>query len=55
MAARLGRVGNAPVVGPGSQLSRDLDGMGLWEAWYLVMDRDKWREFATSLCCSGVR
>ena len=37
------------------QLSRDLDGMGLWEAWYLAMDREKWREFATSLCCSGVR
>ena len=35
------------------QLGRDLDGMGLWEAWYL--DREKWREFATSLCCSGVR
>ena len=35
------------------QLSRDLDGMGLWEAWYLAMDRDGWREFATSLCCSG--
>ena len=37
------------------QLSRDLDGMGLWEAWYLAMDWEKWREFATSLCCSGVR
>ena len=37
------------------QLSRDLDGMGLWEAWYLAVDREKWREFATSLCCSGVR
>ena len=37
------------------QLSRDLDGMGLWEAWYLAMDRQKWREFATSLCCSDVR
>ena len=60
------RCGNAP--GPGwkrprgrprttwaEQLSRDLDGMGLWEAWYLAMDREKWREFATSLCCSGVR
>ena len=60
------RCGSAP--GPGwkrprgrprttwaEQLSRDLDGMGLWEAWYLAMDREKWREFATSLCCSGVR
>ena len=37
------------------QLSRDLDGIGLWEAWYMAMDREKWREFATSLCCSGVR
>ena len=37
------------------QLSRDLDGMGLWEAWYLAMDREKWREFATSLCCSRAR
>ena len=37
------------------QLSRDLDGMDLWEAWYLAMDREKWREFATSLCCSVVR
>ena len=37
------------------QLSRDLDGLGLWEAWYLATDREKWREFATSLCCSGVR
>ena len=60
------RCGSAP--GPGwkrprgrprtiwaEQLSRDFDGMGLWEAWYLAMDREKWREFATSLCCSGVR
>ena len=31
------------------QLSRDLEGMGLWEVWYLAMDRKKWREFATSL------
>ena len=23
------------------QLRRDLDGMGLWEAWYLAMDRDE--------------
>ena len=37
------------------QLSKDLDGMGFWEAWYLAMDREKWREFTTSLCCSGVR
>ena len=29
--------------------------MGLWEAWYLAMDREKWRAFATSICCSGVR
>ena len=36
-------------------LSRDLDGMGLWEAWYLAMDREKWREFTTSLCFSDVR
>ena len=34
---------------------KDLDGMGLWEAWYLAMDRDGWREFATSLCCSRAR
>ena len=45
------RCGSAP--GPGwkhprgrprttwaEQLSRDLDGMGLWEAWYLAMDRE---------------
>ena len=28
------------------QLRRDLDGMGLWEAWYLAMDREIWRESA---------
>ena len=45
------RCGSAP--GPGwkrprgrprttwaEQLSRDLDGMGLWEAWYLALDRE---------------
>jgi hypothetical protein len=37
------------------QLKRDLVGMGLWEAWYLAMDRDKWREFAKSLYCSSTR
>ena len=39
------------------QLSRDLDGMGLWEAWYLAMDRELGmvEGFATSLCCSRVR
>ena len=37
------------------QLRRNLDVMGLWEAWYLAMDRDCWREFATCLCCSRVR
>jgi len=60
------RCGSAP--GPGwkrprgrprttwaEQLSRDLDGMGLWEVWYLAMDREKWRELTTSFCCSGVR
>ena len=36
------------------QLRRDMDGTGLWEAWYLAMDRERWREFATSLCCSDV-
>ena len=29
------------------QLKRDLDDMGFWEAWYLAMDRERWREFAT--------
>ena len=29
--------------------SRDLDGMGLWVACYLAMDREKLREFDTSL------
>ena len=28
---------------------RPLDGMGLWEAWYLAMDGDTPREFVTSL------
>ena len=37
------------------QLRRDLDGMGLWEAWYLAMGREKFTEFATSLCCSCAR
>ena len=27
------------------QLRMDLGGMGLWKAWYLAMDREKWREF----------
>ena len=49
------RCGSAP--GPGwkcprgrpritlaEQLSRDLGGMDLWEAWYLAMDMDGWRE-----------
>ena len=59
MVARLGRVGNAlggrPRTTWAEQLSRDLDGMGLWEAWYLAMDSEKWREFATSLCFSDAR
>ena len=37
------------------QLRRDLDGTGLWDAWYLAMNRDRWREFAKSLCCSRAR
>ena len=40
------------------QLRRDLYGiigMGLWEAWYLAMDRERSSEFAKSPCCSGVR
>jgi len=44
-----------PRITSAEQLRRDLDGMGLWEAWYLAMDRDRWKEFATILCCSGVR
>ena len=37
------------------QLRRELDGMGLGEAWYLAMDRERRSEFAMSLCCSVVR
>ena len=58
MAARLGRDGSVPMDALArntwvEQLSRDLHGMGLWKAWYLAMDREKWRENATSVCCSG--
>ena len=46
VAARLGRVGSVAVDRHprntwAEQLSRDLDGMGLWEAWYLAVDREK--------------
>ena len=37
------------------QLRMDLDDVGFWEAWYLVTKRGRWREFATSLCCSRAR
>ena len=36
------------------QLKGDLDGLGLREAWDLALNREGWRAFATSRCCSGV-
>ena len=36
------------------QLSGDFGGLGLREAWVLARDREGWRGFATSRCCSGV-
>ena len=48
--------GRPRLLGPSSSVvSRDLDVMGLWEALYLAMDREKWRELTTRVCCSGVR
>jgi hypothetical protein len=36
------------------QLKGDLGGLGLREAWDLALNREGWRGFATSRCCSGV-
>ena len=36
------------------QLRGDLGGLGLREAWDLARDREGWRGFATSRCCSSV-
>ena len=35
------------------QLRRDLGDKNLDEAWCLAKDRERWREFATSRCCSS--
>ena len=36
------------------QLKGDRGGLGLQEAWDLALNREGWRAFATSRCCSGV-
>ena len=46
------RCGSAP--GPGWKRPRGRP-RTTWAEQLSAMDREKWREFATSLCCSGVR